>query len=130
MRDQTPIFELQSSIAATVIVLFALGISAGVSWANAQSQSDLAKASPDLQSPAAKQGLDFSVGTRGLDSLSFNGQSLFRSAQSGELQPWKSVFRAIGPGGEKTGELNRPGLSMGTPRVRLCQKRRDAHNAN
>ena len=94
MRDQTRIFELQSSIAATVIVLFALGISAGVSRANAQSQSDLAKASPDLQSPAAKQDLDFSVGTRGLDSLSFNGQSLFRSAQSGELQPWKSVFRA------------------------------------
>src|SRR6266568_1773410 len=95
MRDQTPIFELQSSIAATVIVLFALGISPGVSRANAQSQSDLAKASPDLQSPAAKQGLDFSVGTRGLDSLSFNGQSLFCSAQSGELQPWKSVFRAV-----------------------------------
>src|SRR6266700_1645656 len=95
MRDQTPIFELQSSIAATVIVLFALGISPGVIRANAQSQSDLAKASPDLQSPAAKQGLDFSVGTRGLDSLSFNGQSLFRSAQSGELQPWKSVFRAV-----------------------------------
>src|SRR6266566_4985987 len=49
----------------------------------------------ELQSPAAKQGLDFSVGTRGLDSLSFNGQSLFCSAQSGELQPWKSVFRAV-----------------------------------
>ena len=95
MRDQTPIFELQFSIAATFFVLLALSFSAGVSRANAQSQSDLAKVSPDLQSPAAKQGLDFSVGTRGLDSLSFNGQSLFRSAQSGELQPWKSVFRAV-----------------------------------
>src|SRR6266403_491478 len=95
MRDQTSTFELQTSIAATVIVLFALWISAGVSRANAHSQSDLSKVSPDLQSPAAKQGLDFSVGTRGLDSLSFNGQSLFRSAQSGGLQPWKSVFRAV-----------------------------------
>ena len=95
MRDQTSTFELQTSIAATVIVLFALWISAGVRRVNAHSQGDLAKVSPDLQSPAAKQGLDFSVGTRGLDSLSFNGQSLFRSAQSGELQPWKSVFRAV-----------------------------------
>src|SRR6266576_3545717 len=94
MRDQTPIFELQFSIAATFFVLLALSFSAGVSRANAQSQSDLAKVSPDLQSPAAKQGLDFSVGTRCLESLSFNGQSLLRSPQSGELQPSKSVFRA------------------------------------
>jgi hypothetical protein len=46
------------------------------------------------QSPAAKRGLDFSVGLRGLDSLSYNGQSLLHSGQNGELQPWKSVFRA------------------------------------
>jgi len=31
---------------------------------------------------------------RGLDSLSFNGQSFLRSPQSGELQPSKSVFSA------------------------------------
>ena len=42
--------------------------------------------------------------------------------------PFESI--AIGPGREKTGELNRLGLSMGTRRVRLCQKGRDAHNAN
>ena len=47
-----------------------------------------------VQSPAAKQGLNFVVGARGLDSLSYNGQSLLRSAQNGELQPRKSVFRA------------------------------------
>jgi hypothetical protein len=47
-----------------------------------------------LQSPAPKQGLDFSVGTSGLTSLSFNGQSLLLSPEGGELQPWKSAFRA------------------------------------
>jgi hypothetical protein len=62
--------------------------------ATARSQGEQAKASHALQSPAAKQDLDFSVGMRGLDSLWFNGQSLLRSPQSGELQPSKSVFRA------------------------------------
>jgi len=35
------------------------------------------------------------VGAHGLDSLSFNGQSLLVSPESGELQPQKSVFRAV-----------------------------------
>jgi hypothetical protein len=35
------------------------------------------------------------VGARGLDSLSFNGQSLLVSPESGQLQPQKSVFRAV-----------------------------------
>src|SRR4029077_9395088 len=35
------------------------------------------------------------VGERGLTSLSFNGQSLLVSPESGELQPQKSVFRAV-----------------------------------
>src|SRR5205823_13807494 len=74
--------------------LFAFGIFAGANRANGQSQSDVATASPARQSPAPKQGLNFAVGTRGLESLSFNGQSLLRSPQSGELQPSKSVFRA------------------------------------
>ncbi|PYK04888.1 MAG: hypothetical protein DME66_08400 [Verrucomicrobia bacterium] len=74
--------------------LFAFGIFAGANRANGQSQSDVATASPALQSPAPKQGLNFVVGPRGLESLSFNGQSLLRSPQSGELQPSKSVFRA------------------------------------
>src|SRR4051812_14851950 len=50
---------------------------------------------PAVQSPARKQGLSFSVGAHGLDSLSFNGQSLLVSPESGELQPQKSVFRAV-----------------------------------
>src|SRR6266446_1572139 len=74
--------------------LFALAIFAAAIPATAQSQSEQAKAPSALQSLAAKQDLDFSVGMRGLDSLSFNGQSLLRSPQSGELQPSKSVFRA------------------------------------
>jgi hypothetical protein len=76
------------------LLLVALGIFAGASHANAQSQSDQAKESPAIQSPNAERGLGFSVGNRGLDSLSFNGQSLLRSAEGGEVQQWKSVFRA------------------------------------
>jgi len=63
-------------------VLFALGISSPTCPANAQS-------------PAPKQGLNFVVGSHGLDSLSFNGQSLLVSPEKGELRPQKSVFRAV-----------------------------------
>ena len=48
-----------------------------------------------LHSPASKQGLNFVVSAHGLDSLSFNGQSLLVSPESGELQQQKSVFRAL-----------------------------------
>ena len=48
-----------------------------------------------LQSPASKQGLNFVVGDHGLDSLSFNGKSLLVSPESGQLQPQKSLFRAV-----------------------------------
>jgi len=81
-------------LTSVFLVLLAFGIFASGGQATAQSQSKQAKAPPALQSPVAKRGLEFSVGTRGLDSLSFNGQSLLRSPQSGELQPSKSVFRA------------------------------------
>jgi hypothetical protein len=46
-------------------------------------------------SSAPEQGLKFIVGARGLDSLSFNGESLLASPKSGELQPEKSAFRAV-----------------------------------
>ncbi len=94
MRDQTSIFKLRFSITATFLVLLALDMFAGASRADAQSPSDQVRASLALQSRAREKGLAFSVGNRGLDSLSFNGQALIRSPQSGELQPWKSVFRA------------------------------------
>ena len=35
------------------------------------------------------------MGDRGLDSLSFNGESLLASPKSGELQPERSAFRAV-----------------------------------
>ncbi len=76
-------------------VLFALGIFASICPANAQSQGDQGTTSPARQSPTEKEGLDFSVGPRGLDSLSFNGQSLLASPENGELRPQKSVFRAV-----------------------------------
>jgi hypothetical protein len=74
-------------------VLFAWGIFAVAGRANAQAQETQARTAHP--SSSARQGLNFSVGNCGLDSLSFNGQSLLRSAQSGEVQPWKSVFRAV-----------------------------------
>ena len=48
-------------------------------------------------SPVARtgKGLKFIVGDRGLDSLSFNGESPLASPKSGELQPEKSGFRAV-----------------------------------
>jgi hypothetical protein len=76
-------------------VLFVLGIFNPTCPANAQSQSGEARTTPARQYPAAKRGLGFSVGPRGLTSLSFNGQSLLVSPESGELQPEKSVFRAV-----------------------------------
>jgi hypothetical protein len=76
-------------------VLFVLGIFNPACPANAQSQSGQARTTPARQYPAAKRGLSFVVGAHGLDSLSFNGQSLLVSPESGELQPEKSVFRAV-----------------------------------
>jgi hypothetical protein len=75
-------------------VLFALGIFGPMCPANAHLQGGQARTPPARQSPPAKRGLDFSVGPRGLDSLSYDGHPLLHSAQNGELQPWKSVFRA------------------------------------
>jgi hypothetical protein len=76
-------------------VLFVLGIFNPKCPANAQSHSGQARTTPARQYPAAKRGLSFSVGAHGLDSLSFNGQSLLVSPESGELQPQKSVLRTV-----------------------------------
>src|SRR6266480_2992051 len=76
-------------------VLFVLGIFNPTCPANAQSQSGQARTTPARQYPAVKRGLNFVVGAHGLDSLSFNGQSLLVSPESGELQPQKSAFRAV-----------------------------------
>src|SRR5207244_6798408 len=83
-----------STLINVFLLLFAAATLAETNADKTQSQRNQEETSPALKSAAAKPGLDFSVGMRGLDSLSFNGQSLLRSPQSGELQPSKSVFRA------------------------------------
>src|SRR5262249_5167903 len=62
------------------------------SHAKAEKERGQAVATP---SSIPKEGLNFSIGNRGIESLSFNGQSLLASPESGELQPQKSVFRAV-----------------------------------
>jgi len=77
------------------LALLAATVFAGTSPVKAESQRNRTPTPAVLQSPAPKQDLNFAVGERGLTSLSFNGQSLLVSPASGELQPQKSVFRAV-----------------------------------
>jgi hypothetical protein len=77
------------------LVLVASTAFAGASPERTESQQDQASTPEVLQSPTPKQGLNFVVGAHGLDSLSFNGESLLGSPQSGELQPEKSLFRTV-----------------------------------
>ncbi len=76
-------------------LLLVFGIFASAIRASAQSPADQMQATSAVRFAAVKNGLDFSVGARGLDSLSFNGRSLLVSPENGELQPQKSVFRAV-----------------------------------
>jgi len=63
--------------------------------ANTESQRDPTPTAAVRLSSVPKQALNFVVGAHGLDSLSFNGESLLVSPKSGELQPQKSAFRAV-----------------------------------
>jgi hypothetical protein len=76
----------------TVLLLSAPGVRADAAEVN--SGAHVITTPAETKAPAAETGLHFSVGPRGLDSLSYGGQSLLRSAQNGELRPSKSVFRA------------------------------------
>ena len=81
-------------------IVFFLTLVAGTAFAaasavKAQSQPDRTATPSFLQSFAPKQHLNFVVGARGLDSLTFNGESLLVSPQNGELQQQKSAFRAV-----------------------------------
>jgi hypothetical protein len=76
-------------------LLLVFGIFASAIRASAQSPADQMQATSAVRFAAVKNGLDFSVGARGLDSLSFNGRSLLVSPENGELQPQKSAFRAV-----------------------------------
>ena len=77
------------------LAFLAATVFADTSPIKGESQQNRTPTPAALQSPASKQGLNFVVGAHGLDSLSFNGQSLLVSPESGELQPQKSVFRAV-----------------------------------
>jgi hypothetical protein len=82
---------------ATLIGFFLtlLGASVFAGPAKTESQRNPDPTPAILQSSAPRQGLHFAVGERGLTSLELNGQSLLSSAERGELQPQKSVFRAV-----------------------------------
>src|SRR5436309_4520867 len=75
--------------------LLAATVFADTSPVKTESQQNRTPTPAIVPSPAAKQGLNFVVGAYGLDSLSFDGQSFLLSPESGELQPQKSVFRAV-----------------------------------
>ena len=85
----------QRSFIGFSFALIAATVFAETSPVKTESQGNPTLTPTLLQSPAAKQGLNFVVGAHGLDSLSFNGQSLLVSPESGELQQQKSVFRAV-----------------------------------
>src|SRR5437867_5156264 len=92
---QLPHITPYSSFIGFFLALLAATAFAGTSPVKTESQRNRTPTAAVLQSPAAKQGLNFVVGARGLDSLSFDGQSFLLSPESGELQPQKSVFRAV-----------------------------------
>jgi hypothetical protein len=76
-------------------LLLVFGIFGSAIRVSAQSPADQMQATSAVRFAAVKNGLDFSVGAHGLDSLSLNGESLLVSPASGWLQPQKSVFRAV-----------------------------------
>jgi hypothetical protein len=84
-----------SSFVGLFLALFTATDFAGASPVKTDSQKDQTSTLAVLQSPTPKQRLNFVVGAHGLDSLSYNGQSLLRSAQGGDLQPWRSIFREV-----------------------------------
>jgi hypothetical protein len=84
-----------SSFVSFLLALLAGTVFADTSPVKTELQQNPSATSAVLQSSAPKQGLNFVVGACGLDSLSFNGESLLVSPESGELQPQKSVFRAV-----------------------------------
>jgi hypothetical protein len=93
--DRLPRITPHSSFIGFFLAFLAATAFAGTSPVKGESQQNRTTTPAVLQSPAPKQGLNFVVGAHGLDSLSFNGQSLLVSPASGELQPQKSVFRAV-----------------------------------
>ena len=85
----------RSSFISFSVALLAATVFADTSPLKKESQRNRTPGPALVQSPASKQGLNFVVGVHGLDSLSFNEQSLLSSPESGELRLQKSVFRAV-----------------------------------
>jgi len=85
----------RSSFISFSVALLAATVFTDTSPLKKESQRNRTPGPALLQSPASKQGLNFVVGVHGLDSLSFNEQSLLSSPESGELRLQKSVFRAV-----------------------------------
>ncbi len=85
----------RSSLIHFSLMLFTSTVFAGTTPVKTEPQGNQTPTPAVLKSPVPKKDLNFVVGAHGLDSLSFNGQSLLVSPESGELQPQKSVFRAV-----------------------------------
>src|SRR5438094_3154992 len=103
-RESTPHQKAQHSrnFPEMKLARFAIGIvllmsSPGVraEAAKPTSGAHLIATPAETKARLGETGLLFSVGNRGLDSLSYNGQSLLVSPGNGELQPQRSVFRAV-----------------------------------
>ena len=90
-----PHIIVRSSFISFSVALLAATVFADTSPLKKESQRNRTPGPALVQSPASKQGLNFVVGVHGLDSLSFNEQSLLSSPESGELRLQKSVFRAV-----------------------------------
>jgi len=90
-----PFYALRFFLPGFLLPFLAATVFADTSPVKTESQRNPTPMPGVLQSRASKQGLNFVVGAHGLDSLSFNGQSLLVSPENGELQPQKSVFRAV-----------------------------------
>jgi hypothetical protein len=86
----------RGALIASSLVLFASTAFAVTSAVTSmESPPGLPVSSALPQSSSAKKNLNVTVGARGLDSLSFNGESLLASPANGEVQQKKSAFRAV-----------------------------------
>jgi hypothetical protein len=121
IKDQRSVIRSQTSVVRSPVsahspfIGFLVAVCAASAFADpgaekTESQRNRTPTPAVLQSLAPKQGLNFVVGAHGLDSLSFNGQSLLVSPASGELQPQKSVFRTV-----LDALLPRPSSRVATP---------------
>jgi hypothetical protein len=92
--------QLQQFIVRSSFIVFLVTVCAATACAESGIEKTKSPRNPTptaapRQSSAPEQGLNFVVGVRGLDSLSFNGESLLVSPKSGELRPQKSAFRTV-----------------------------------